>query len=93
MQQLAKAAMEREAYAEEVCLFSTTGLHLCLARFLCIQRVCTLNITAMQARQAGAVSRLTKVLANTGRVEISVILVPAVAATEKSVSSLAACSS
>lgn len=89
MQQLADAAMEREAYAEEVSLFSATGLHLCVTHFLCIQQLCTPNLLAIQARQAGAVSRLTKVLANTGTVGIAIV--PAIS--DDIVSTHAACSS
>ena len=86
MQQLAEAAMEREAYAEEVCLFSATG---CLT-YLIYQQICTPNVSAMQARQAGAVSRLTKVL-DTGRALV-MQQVPVSAASDATVSSHAACS-
>lgn len=40
MQQLAEAAMEKEAYAEEVGLFSAPGLYCCLTRLLCIFKSC-----------------------------------------------------
>jgi len=63
MQQMAEAVMEREAYAEEVrspitTLFSVGEV---------AQRLWPgWWLGALQARQAGAVSRLTKVLATTG---------------------------
>lgn len=70
MQLLAEAAMEREAYAEEVGLFSC--LYCSLNRLLQFHNM-HIKVTVVQARQAGAVSRLTKVLATTGRAEISVV--------------------
>ena len=65
MQQLAEAAMEREAYAEEVCLYCPAWV--CFA-LLCLVWGPLLALCASQARQAGAVSKLTKVLASTGAV-------------------------
>lgn len=72
MQQLAQAAMEREAYAEEVRLYASAHLEVYLLRYAgkCLSLCC------FQARQAGAVSRLTKVLANTG--EAGIIKVQAI---------------
>lgn len=67
MQQLAQAALEREAYAEEVWLYSAE-LHV-----RNMQQSASKYAAALQVRQAGAVTRLTQVLASTGGARIPTV--------------------